>query len=59
MTVRFDELTLTWRIVTDDGSVIADGFATEAAWQWHDSRSEDDLADAVTHDRIANAIRSW
>ena len=25
----------------------------------HDSRSEADLADAVTHDRISNAVRKW
>jgi hypothetical protein len=31
-----------------------------AAWQWVDDHSEADQADAVTHDRIANAaIRKW
>ena len=48
-----------WRVVDDNGTVIAENFATDAqAWQWAD-HSERDLYDAAVHDRISNAIRKW
>ena len=58
MTVRFDEVSARWRVINRDGGVIEDGFLSmSAAWRWVDDHSEDDRADAVTHDRISNAIR--
>jgi hypothetical protein len=60
VTVQFDEASKRWRVVNADGAIIKDGFATDAAaWAWADDRSEDDRADAATHDRISNAIRGW
>jgi hypothetical protein len=60
MTVQFDEASARWRVINRDGSVIEDGFPTSvAAWKWVDDHSEDDRSDAVTHNRISNAIRKW
>ena len=40
MTVRFDEVSATWRVVDDDGVVRADGFTAEvAAWRWAGAQS--------------------
>ena len=37
MIVQFDEVSATWRVVADDGAIIMDGFATDAAaWRWAD-----------------------
>jgi hypothetical protein len=44
MTVRFDEVSATWRVVDDDGVVRADGFTAEvAAWRWAGAQSGGDL----------------
>jgi hypothetical protein len=60
MIVQFDEVSALWRVINRDGSVIEDSFPSSAgAWKWVDDHSEDDQADAVTHDRISNAIREW
>jgi len=60
MTVQFDEASGLWRVVDDTGTIIAAGFASDVeAWRWHDARSEADLYDLITHERISNAIRRW
>ena len=60
MIVQFDEVSATRRVVADDGTIIMDGFATDAAaWRWADAHSEADQRDAVTQDRISTAIRRW
>ena len=44
MTVRFDEVSATWRVVDDDGVVRADGFTAEvAAWRWAGAQTGGDL----------------
>jgi hypothetical protein len=59
MIVQLDETSARWRVINADGSVIEDGFVSmSAAWRWVDDHS-DDRSDAVTHDRISNAIREW
>ena len=36
MMAQQDEATARWRIVDDDGVIVADGFATNAvAWKWY------------------------
>jgi hypothetical protein len=40
MTVRFDEVSATWRVVDDDGVILADGFTSEVtAWRWAGAQS--------------------
>jgi hypothetical protein len=55
MTVTFDEASGRWRVVTRDGAVIEDGFASNAApWRWLDQHDEDEIADDATRVRIGN-----
>ena len=54
--VRFDAASATWRVVHRNGTILADGFTTNAAaWRWVDDRC--DQAFEATHDRIANVMR--
>ena len=41
LSVRFDEATGRWRVVDGNGSIIKDGFATDApGWKWADAHSD-------------------
>ena len=58
MTVQFDDASATWRVIGCGGTILADGFTTNAAaWAFADAHSDVDQADAVRRDRISNAMR--